>query len=146
MIHFLILHLFPLLEMILLLLFPLPKMLSIPFLLLLTHLAKFYLWSVSQIRHHLPRKAHNQRNDEIDSRNNKHQKGICRAGGMLSKNWNYKGFRNKPEVKLGSDTESNNYNKPSFASRSLNCIANWKSQIHSRCVFHISSLSLMKKA
>ena len=70
------------------------------------------------------RVTHNQRNDEIDTRNNKHQKGICRAGGMLSKNWNYKGFRNKPEVKLGSDTESNNYNKPSFASRSLNCIAN----------------------
>lgn len=43
---------------------------------------------------------------------------------MLHENWNYMGFKKKLEVKSGSDPEPTNYNKPSFASRSLNCIAN----------------------
>lgn len=61
--------------------------------------------------------AYNQRNDEIDSRNNKHQKGISFGGGMammLQENWNYMGFRNKLEVKSGSDMEPNYHDKPSL--------------------------------
>lgn len=54
-----------------------------------------------------------QGNDEIDSQNNKHQKEILRKK-MLQEHWNYMGFRNKLEVKSGSDMKPTNYNKPSL--------------------------------
>lgn len=46
------------------------------------------------------------------------------VGVLLYENPNYMGFRNKPEGKSGSDPGPSNYNAPSLASRSLNCIAN----------------------
>lgn len=84
-------------------------------------------------------RGHSQvENDGTDSRNNKHQNGIW-GRKALQKKRNYMDFRNKLQVKSGSNPEPTNYNKPPpFASTSLNCIANWKSQIHSRCVLHIS--------
>lgn len=33
---------------------------------------------------------------------------------MLQEHWNYMGFRNKLEVKSGSDMKPTNYNKPSL--------------------------------